>query len=56
MALIPCHECGAQISNDAKNCPKCGAANKRLKTMQTIGFGALVLAILVYLLESVLSS
>lgn len=25
MALIPCRECGAQISSSAKSCPQCGA-------------------------------
>ncbi len=25
MALIICHECGAQISDHASTCPKCGA-------------------------------
>jgi ribosomal protein L40E len=25
MALIECHECGAQVSDHARTCPKCGA-------------------------------
>lgn len=25
MALIKCHECGTEVSTDAKTCPKCGA-------------------------------
>lgn len=25
MALIPCKECGNEVSTDAKACPKCGA-------------------------------
>jgi predicted nucleic acid-binding Zn ribbon protein len=25
MALIKCHECGGQISDHARTCPKCGA-------------------------------
>lgn len=25
MALIKCHECGNQVSTDAKTCPQCGA-------------------------------
>ncbi len=25
MALIPCYECGAKISNQADSCPQCGA-------------------------------
>ncbi len=28
MALISCHECGSQISTEAKTCPHCGAKNK----------------------------
>jgi hypothetical protein len=28
MALIKCHECGAEISKSAKVCPQCGAKNK----------------------------
>ena len=27
MALKPCRECGEQISDDAKTCPKCGKKN-----------------------------
>jgi uncharacterized membrane protein YvbJ len=25
MALIECHECGGQVSDHARTCPKCGA-------------------------------
>jgi hypothetical protein len=25
MALVKCHECGSEISSEAKSCPKCGA-------------------------------
>lgn len=28
MALQPCHECGTQISSEAKTCPQCGVARK----------------------------
>lgn len=28
MALITCHECGKQVSTEAKNCPSCGAKIK----------------------------
>ncbi len=31
MALIKCKECEAEISNDAYNCPKCGASLKKRK-------------------------
>jgi Zn finger protein HypA/HybF involved in hydrogenase expression len=56
MALIPCHECGAQISNDATKCPKCGATNKKVAAMQKVYLGAVVLAVLVFLLEWMLNS
>jgi len=52
MALISCHECRAQISNDAKSCPKCGAANKKLTRMQAIWLSAMLVALLVYFLEA----
>ena len=31
MALIECHECGREISTEAKACPQCGARNKSRK-------------------------
>lgn len=41
MALLPCHECGHNLSDEAKACPQCGAAPKgptsRLK-IAIIGF------------------
>lgn len=29
MALIQCHECGTEVSTEAKTCPKCGAKPKK---------------------------
>lgn len=29
MGLITCHECGKEVSNQAKNCPHCGAKVKK---------------------------
>lgn len=29
MSLKPCHECKHQVSSDAKNCPQCGAKQKK---------------------------
>jgi len=29
MSLKPCHECKHQVSDDAKNCPSCGAKQKK---------------------------
>jgi len=31
MALVKCHECGKEISIEAKICPSCGAKNKKHK-------------------------
>ena len=28
MSLVPCHECGTEISDIAFSCPKCGAPSK----------------------------
>jgi hypothetical protein len=36
MALIPCHECRAQISDSAPNCPHCGAANKNMNQVRVV--------------------
>lgn len=38
MALIKCHECGAEVSTEAKACPKCGA-----KTENKMGCGSMLL-------------
>lgn len=29
MALMKCHECGSEISSEAKTCPKCGAEPRK---------------------------
>ena len=29
MTLIKCKDCGADVSTDVKNCPKCGAKVKK---------------------------
>lgn len=31
MALVPCRECGQQVSTTAGACPNCGAKPKRIK-------------------------
>jgi len=31
MALVPCKECGNEVSTDARACPKCGAKQPRSK-------------------------
>jgi hypothetical protein len=49
MALAPCRECGAEISTEAKTCPKCGVTLKRKRRIWPwvlaspfIAFGALL--------------
>jgi predicted nucleic acid-binding Zn ribbon protein len=39
MALIKCHECGKEISTEAKVCPQCGAKNKNRRKSKIITFG-----------------
>jgi len=39
MSLIPCGECGAEISKTAKDCPKCGAVKPKEKIWPWILFG-----------------
>jgi DNA-directed RNA polymerase subunit RPC12/RpoP len=39
MALINCKECGAEVSDKALDCPKCGA---KLRKPQRTFFGKLV--------------
>lgn len=42
MALMKCHECGSDVSSEAKTCPKCGVTPKsKSNTLQTI-FGVIV--------------
>lgn len=36
MAIINCKECGADISDKAKACPKCGAPNDTISTGKLI--------------------
>lgn len=51
MALMPCKECGNEVSTDAKACPKCGAKVPKTKwwlwvplglVVAFLGFGAVV--------------
>ncbi len=39
MAIVQCHECGKEISTEAKVCPKCGAKNKSRKKSKIVTFG-----------------
>ena len=46
MAIVECHECGAQISSEAKLCPQCGAPNKQRKKPRVLKW-ALIIVLLV---------
>lgn len=48
MALIKCHECGAQVSTEAKACPSCGAAPK-VPQSKIVTFGGGFIAVVVLL-------
>jgi RNA polymerase subunit RPABC4/transcription elongation factor Spt4 len=56
MAIIACYECGAQISNTALKCPRCGAAKKTLIAAQRIWLIVIVGGLAAVLLEMWLSS
>lgn len=40
--MIKCHECGKEISSEAKSCPHCGATLKQEKNIGCLGIGVLV--------------
>lgn len=44
MALIACQECGKNISDEARNCPLCGARNKKPVSKLTIVVVSLIAA------------
>lgn len=54
MALIKCHECGKDISTEAKTCPACGAKVKKpKKPVGPVGFFfVLVFGMVVYAMVS----
>lgn len=54
MALIPCRECGAQISTSAKYCPQCGA--KPRSAIGTIAIAGVGFAIVLFVTFSVVFS
>lgn len=55
MALVPCRECGKQISNDATQCPQCGAYTGNVpdsrKILTRFAFIAVLLAVLWYFIR-----
>lgn len=44
MALMACNECGKKISDEARNCPACGARNKKPVSKLTIVVVGLIAA------------
>ena len=62
MAIIKCEECGAEISDKAKVCPKCGAPireeerNEEIYILILIGVGAILFFVGLYLLGTGLST
>lgn len=42
MALQKCHECSAQVSDNAKACPQCGAKIKKPTSRWVIGLAGLI--------------
>ena len=42
MALKPCKECGASVSDQAKTCPQCGA-KLQPKTTKVVWFAAIAM-------------
>lgn len=48
MALIKCHECGNEISTEAKVCPRCGAAPKYRPGVGIVAFAILAVLFGVY--------
>lgn len=42
MALMKCHECGSDVSSEAKTCPKCGATPRSKSNKLQAIFGAVV--------------
>ncbi|KMZ13793.1 hypothetical protein BHUM_02689 [Candidatus Burkholderia humilis] len=57
MALKQCRECGTEVSDQAKVCPKCGIKNpvKRMSLMAKFGIGLLVIFFIGSVLPGLLS-
>lgn len=62
MAIIKCEECGAEISDKAKVCPKCGAPireeerNEEIYILVLMVVGAILFFVGIYFLGSGLST
>ncbi|MFO0956301.1 MAG: zinc ribbon domain-containing protein [Isosphaeraceae bacterium] len=52
MALVACRSCGAEVSDDAKTCPKCGALdpNPFWDRFKTIGGSVVLIGFVGYVL------
>ena len=48
MSLVKCRECGNEISNDAKTCPKCGARTRKATGLANIIGGVIFSLILLW--------
>lgn len=48
MSIITCHECKAEISSEAKICPKCGATPKTTANKINAFFGVLLIVAMVW--------
>ena len=55
MALIPCKECGHQVSKTAAACPKCGAKVPHTSSVTKIAVVALFLVLIMMLSNAVLN-
>ncbi len=54
MAIIKCHECGKDVSTEAKNCPGCGAKVKKQK--KPVGIVGIAFTVLIgFIVFSVVS-
>lgn len=53
MALTPCKECKAEISSEAKTCPRCGAKQPGGTSLLTLAFAIIVVA---FVLKAALTS
>ena len=54
MAMIKCPECGNDISDKAKICPKCGYKQRRKTNLQIIAIGGIILGGILIVLSLVL--
>ncbi|MFK3741402.1 zinc-ribbon domain-containing protein [Massilia sp. TN1-12] len=46
MALIACHECGAQVSTEAAACPNCGARPQKAQRSRALLYALLGISVI----------